>query len=59
MYYETEYACSDHYLDFLFELAHSRRANGILPKRHINDDLFRSATMYDSPLSGDRYTPTY
>jgi hypothetical protein len=59
LYQETEEACSDHYLDFLFELAKSRKAHDIYPQRHISDDLYTKPTIHDSPLREDRYKYTY
>lgn len=59
MFLETEETCTDHQMDFFFELAQSRKTNNILHTKHKFDDLLQPPTPYDSPAAEDRYKYTY
>ena len=59
LYWETEYSCSDHMIDFLFELSHIRQAKGIHPKAGLNTDLYERPNLLDSPNSEGRHKLTY
>lgn len=58
-FYEAQYACSDDLFDFLMELAHQKRANGVTDYEVMNHEIKRFPTIYDSPKRTEKRTLTY
>jgi hypothetical protein len=58
-FYEAQYACSDDLFDFLMELSHQKRANGITHYDVESHEIKRLPTIYDSPKRTEKRTLTY
>ena len=59
LYWETEYSCSDHMIDFLFELSHIRAAKGVHPRSGMSSDLVEFPNYLDTEEGQGRHKLTY
>ena len=54
-----QYACSDHMMDYLMELATFRKVNNINKDDLLNSDMQNFATIYDAEDQANRLKKTY
>ena len=58
-FYEMQYACSDHFLNYLMELHYYRTVNNLDPEKLTNIDITSVPTLYDSNAGINRIRHTY
>lgn len=59
MFYDAQYACSDHLFDYLLELSYVRRLNNTVSSKLTNAELMMMPTIYDSPDKHNRQKLSY
>ena len=59
IFYEMQFACSDHMMDYLMELATHRKVNNINRDDLINSDMQNFAMIFDAEDQANRIKKTY